>query len=279
MIVRAASDLSPAARAFDSIAVSFDEKFGQWLSVAAQRRAVRVALAEAFAPGSRLVEVGGGTGDDACWLVERGRSVLLTDASPAMVAVASAKLGGRTDCTPRVVAAEELETLAMELRRDGQDAFDGAYSNFAALNCVPDLQAVARGLARLLRPGAPALLVLFGTACLGEIVVEALRGRSGNMFRRFGRGNVHATLAGHDFPVHYHRKPALRAAMAPWFTYESRQAIGLAVPPSAAEPWISRHPRLLAILDRIDRRLSLPLAMFGDHVLYRFVRNSKAVDE
>ena len=52
-------------------------------------------------------------------------------------------------------------------------------------------------------------------------------------------------------------------------------AIGLFVPPSAAEPWISRHPRLLGLLEALDRGLSRPLAMLGDHVLYRFVRTEE----
>jgi hypothetical protein len=50
--------------------------------------------------------------------------------------------------------------------------------------------------------------------------------------------------------------------------------VGVFVPPSAAEPWISRHPRLLSVLERLDSRLSAPLAALGDHVLYRFVRRA-----
>ncbi|HYC66250.1 MAG TPA: class I SAM-dependent methyltransferase [Reyranellaceae bacterium] len=275
MTLPAAGDLSPAARAFDSIAGAFDERFGEWLSVAAQRRAVRAALAEAFAPGSRLIEIGGGTGEDACWLLDSGREVLVTDPSPAMVGAAAAKLRMLGRGEARVAAAERLDELASEL--GSEPGFDGAYSNFAALNCVTDLRPVGRGLARLLRPGAPALLVLFGTCCPGELIVEAVRDRPRNMFRRFARGDVRARLGAHDFAVRYHRAAAVRAAMAPWFDFSGRQAIGLAVPPSAAEPWISRHPRLLAALEAFDRGLSRPLAIFGDHVLYRFVRNSAEV--
>src|SRR5512146_3100385 len=84
--------LSPAALAFDALAERFDERYGGWRSVQAQRRAVRARLAATFAEGTRLVEVGGGTGEDACWLAERRRTVLLTDASPAMVRIAAAKL-------------------------------------------------------------------------------------------------------------------------------------------------------------------------------------------
>ena len=259
--------LGSAALAFDSIAGSFDARFGTWLSVAAQRRAVHRALAEAFPKGAKVIDVGGGTGEDARWLIERGREVLLTDASPAMIATASAKLGpgASAECIP----AERLGMLADKF---GEACFDGAYSNFAALNCVSDLDSFAAGLARLLRPGAPALLVLFGTMCPMEMMVEATRGRPRNIFRRFARGDAHARLGGHDFTIRYHRSSAFRKAMAPWFEPHGRQAIGLFVPPSAAEPWISRHPRLLRMLEALDNQLAAPLAAFGDHVQYRFVR-------
>jgi len=44
------------------------------------------------------------------------------------------------------------------------------------------------------------------------------------------------------------------------------------VPPSGAEPWISDHPRLLAVLETLDRMVAPPLTMLGDHVLYQFRR-------
>jgi len=114
--------------------------------------------------------------------------------------------------------------------------------------------------------------VLFGTVCPAEMLVEALRGRRRNIFRRFAKGDAPARLGGKQFAVRYHRAAELRSAMRPWFDYRSRQAIGLLVPPSAAEPWISRHPHVLSALEWADRPLSRPFAMFGDHVLYRFER-------
>ena len=263
-----ARDLAPAAMAFDSIAEGFDARFTPWLSVAAQRRAVREALVATFAPRSRLLELGGGTGDDALWMAGRGYQVLMTDPSPAMVRVASAKFAGRSALAAEVASAENLGAI------DGR--FDGAWSTFAGLNCVADLSPVGRGLARLLRPGAAAMLVLFGTFCPGEMLVEALRGRPRNMFRRRARGAVPARLNGHDFTVVYHRHRDLAAALSPWFVPAGRQGIGVFVPPSAAEPWISRHPHLLAGLDALDDALGRPLARFGDHILYRFVRTEAA---
>lgn len=266
------ASLPPAALAFDSIAAGFDRRFGTWASVAAQRRAVRSALAGAFPAGARLLEVGGGTGEDAQWLLERGRRVMLTDASPAMVEVAAGKLAGLAGAETAILPAERMEGFAAERAASGAPPFDGAYSNFAALNCVTDLSPFARGLAQLVRPGGSAMLVVFGVACPGEMITELLLGRPRNMVRRFARGDVAARLSRRSFTVRYHRQADLADALAPWFEPRNRVGIGVFVPPSAAEPWISRHPRLLAGLERLDSLLAHPLAVFGDHILYRFVR-------
>jgi SAM-dependent methyltransferase len=267
-----------AAAAFDAVADRFDERFTPWLSVARQRGAVRVELAAAFPRPARLIEIGGGTGEDALWLAARGHDVLFTDASPAMVRRAAAKLRGHVAEEPEVVAAEDLETLAARRADLGAPSFDGAFSNFAGLNCVADLRPVARGLASLVRPGGHVLLVLFGTFCPAEMAVEALRGRPRNMLRRLSAGDVPARLGGRSFTVRYHRASAIRRAMAPWFAPAGRCGIGVFVPPSAAEPWISRHPRLLRAVAAADRALSSPLAALGDHVLYRFVRGDAPAD-
>jgi SAM-dependent methyltransferase len=258
--------LSPAALAFDSVAGDFDDRFGAWLSVAAQRRPVRAALEAAFPKGSRLIEIGGGTGEDAHWLALRGRDVTLTDAAPTMIALAAEKLAHLPNARALVAPAEELDALAKH------GPFDGVYSNFAALNCVSELEPFARGLASLLRPGASALLVLFGTICPGEAIVECLRGRPRNALRRLARGDVAARLNGRHFTVRYHRAAEVRRAMSPWFRFERRLGVGVFVPPSAAEPWISRHPKVLGAQEWLDRMLASPLAALGDHVLYHFVR-------
>jgi SAM-dependent methyltransferase len=265
------STLRPAALAFDAIAPDFDTRFGAWRSVAAQRRAVRAALLSEFPAGGKILELGGGTGEDAAFLAERGFKLLLTDASPAMVSRAQAKLspfGSRAE----VAAAEESENFAYRYLAASEALFDGAFSNFAPLNCVIDLRPVARGLARLLKPGAAAMLVLFGTCCPGEMVTEILRGRPHLALRRFRRAEASARLANQDFRIVYHRRSALVRAFAPWFALEKRIGIGIAVPPSAAEPWISRQPGLLAAMEAFDKQLRRPLTILGDHVIYQFRR-------
>jgi ubiquinone/menaquinone biosynthesis C-methylase UbiE len=265
--------LRPAVQAFDAIAPAFDQRFGGWLSVSAQRRAVRAALLREFPRGGYILELGGGTGEDASFLAESGYNVLMTDPSPMMVALAKAKLSP-LGAHAEIAAGEEFEDFAASHILAGGPLFDGAFSNFAPLNCVVDLEPVARGLARLLKPGASAMLVMFGTCCPGEMLTEVLRKRPNQALRRWKRGPIPARLAKREFPIVYHRRAALMSAFAPWFVLEKRLGIGITVPPSAAEPWVSGQPRLLAAMEALDRVLSRPLAMLGDHVLYQFRRTA-----
>jgi SAM-dependent methyltransferase len=266
--------MRPAVEAFDAIAPIFDQRFGAWLSVAAQRRAVRGALLREFPKHGHILELGGGTGEDAAFLAGVGYDVLLTDPSPTMVALAKAKLSP-FGAQAEIATGEELEDFATRHLSNGGMLFDGAFSNFAPLNCVVDLGPVARGLAQLLKPGAPAMLVLFGTFCPGEMLTEVLHKRPDQVLRRRKRGPLPARLAKRNFPIVYHRRAALRRAFAPWFVLEKRLGIGVTVPPSAAEPWISHQPRLLGAMETLDRMLSRPLALLGDHVLYQFRRTTK----
>ena len=266
--------LRPPALAFDAIATGFDQRFGAWQSVAAQRRAVRSALLRAFPKQGHILELGGGTGEDAVFLAERGFNVFLTDPSPAMVSVAKKKLlpfGGKV----AIASGEEMEILAQKHLAGGVCRFDGAFSNFAPLNCVAELRPVARGLFHLLKPGAPLLLVMFGVFCPAEMVTEILHGRPRLALRRLKRGEAPARLGGREFRVVYHRRAELIRTFYPWFRLEKRLGIGVTVPPSAAEPWISGHSSVLAAMEALDRVLARPLAAFGDHILYQFRRTEE----
>jgi SAM-dependent methyltransferase len=186
-----------------------------------------------------------------------------------MVRIAGEKLRPFGLPAPRVVAAEQLEQALGDIRAP----FDGAFSNFAALNCVSDLAPVGRALARLVRPGGVVLFVVFGVSPPGEWIIQLLRGDVGAAFRRASRGDVAARLGGQDFFVRYHRQRDIVDAMAPAFRLTRRLGIGVFVPPSAAEPWISGHPRIINLLERLDRVASRPLALLGDHVLFQFEGN------
>ncbi|MFI5182204.1 MAG: class I SAM-dependent methyltransferase [Thermoanaerobaculia bacterium] len=265
-----ASALPPAVRAFDALAGLFDERFGAWQSVAAQRRAVRRELLSAFPEEAALLELGGGTGEDALFLARHSRRVHVTDGAPAMVMRTREKAEAQslTDrVTAEAVAIEELGSFAEARATAGLPPFAGAYSNFAVFNCVEDLPAAGRALARLVRPGGRVLLVIFGPLSPGEILTLLLRGEGRTAFRRLARGKVPARVGGHEFTVRYPPPSEIARAFSPGFALTRILGIGVFVPPSSAEPEISSWPRLLSALEALDRIAARPLAHLGDHIL------------
>jgi SAM-dependent methyltransferase len=269
--------LPPAVRAFDKSASRFDERFGAWTSVAAQRDAVRRHLTRIFPAGSRLLELGGGTGEDAVFLLKRGYQVTLTDGSPSMVALAEAKVRA-AGFAQAPVEHLVLEDIAAFERHSTRAPFDGVYSNFASLNCVRDLSVLNPPLARLVRPGGACALVVFGPCSIGEVVVELARGRPGGAFRRF-RAAAPAKLGGEHFEVWYPSPRRVARSLAPYFRMRGVRGIGILVPPSAAEPWISKHPRLVSAMAILDRALSAPMALLADHVLIHLERTTHIAPE
>ena len=268
------SSQSMAVDAFDAVAERFDGRFGHLLSVAAQRRAVRRELLRCFPAGSRLLELGGGTGDDAVFLAQRGRRVVMTDGSERMVRVATDRVRA-SGCEQMVesfpVLIEEIGRL-VDLK-PSDIPFDGVFSNFAALNCVEHLAPVGRALAGLVRPGGLALLVVFGPFPIGEVMVQLGRGRVSRAFRRFrGRGSADAQLNGRHFRVWYPGPREVARAFEPFFRLRGKRGIGVLVPPSDAEPDISAFPRVVRFMEATDRVIGRPMAILGDHVLLTFER-------
>jgi SAM-dependent methyltransferase len=262
--------LTAAATAFDYVASTYDEHFTYTAVGRAQRKQVWVQLLAAFPVGSRILELNCGTGEDARFLAKLGRSVFACDASAAMIEVAKRnhRNGGRIANLEYLhLSNEDLGALPT-----GRP-FDGAFSNFSGLNCLGNLQPIARDLASLIKPGGRVLACLWSRVCVAEILWYLLHGQPLKAVRR-RRSQAVARLGGLTIPVTYHTLGGLRRSFSPWFKLKSRRAIGLFVPPSYAERWMSRNEKMLERFEALDRSCAkLPfLRDFGDHILLEFVR-------
>ena len=260
------------AAPFDEAAGHYDQVFTNSRIGRAQRLFVWEELAKTFHAGDQILEIGCGTGVDACYLAERGVRVLGCDSSPKMIAVAVRKLqdSPRSELVEvRVLAAEHISSLR------GQKLFDGAFSNFGALNCVADLKSQAEGLAVLMRPGATALLCWMGPFCLWETLWYLLQGKPGKAFRRRHReGIVTRVDGGVPVTVYYPSVRMLARTFAPHFSIKSIKGVGVTVPPSYLEPLARRFPRLLnaaVVADGILGRCP-GIRLLADHILIRLER-------
>ena len=251
--------------AFDALAERYDEQFTRTQIGTAMRAVVWARCAARFSPGFRILEMNCGTGEDARWLATRGMEVVATDVSPGMIAVSRRKLAAATDGR-----AVQFQTLAWEeLGTLDAAPFDGMLSNFGGLNCVADLNGAATHLATKLKPGAVAILCIMGPRVPWEWLWFLAHGRPDCAFRRLRRNRSWSGIA-----IHYPTITDTVLAFGTHFRLLRVGAIGALLPPPYTESALDRYPRLLATLERLERRWEVrwPLPQLADHYLLELER-------
>jgi ubiquinone/menaquinone biosynthesis C-methylase UbiE len=169
----------------------------------AQRQRVWRELDRLFHPGDQVLDLGCGTGDDALYLASRGVNVLGIDSADGMIKIARER---GVEAWP--IAIEEMSWL----HREFAGAFDGALSNFGALNCIQDLTSVSADLAQLVRPGGRLALCVMSRFCWSD---------HRNLIARW---LGHATWRGID--VHYRSARSIARTFAPYFVLQKKISIG-----------------------------------------------------
>ncbi|HEY4689767.1 MAG TPA: methyltransferase domain-containing protein [Anaerolineae bacterium] len=263
--------------AFDRIATQYDRDFTDTRLARILREAVWMRLARHIRPGSRVLEIGCGTGEDAVWLARQGAHVLATDVSQAMLDVTRQK-AQRAGVADRV-ETQLLDAAAPLSRVLGEGpGVRAAFSNFGALNCVGDLHPIAHALAEWVPPGGGLVLVLINRWCAWEIAWHLLHLQPRVAFRRLRRDGVDARVGGGTVHTWYPSIGSIRRTFTPHFELKRVTGLGVCLPPSYLEPVVARRPRLFLALSRIERSAaSTPvLKRLADHVILEFERTASA---
>ena len=258
------------ATAFDRAAGSYARDYASnpvmaWLGDDTFDRLCRL-----FPPGSRLLEIGCGTGEMALRLAEAGRAVVATDIAPGMVARAQ-------DTAATSPARDRLVWLATPAAEIGElvaGPFAGAYSNLGALNCEPNLSEFVRSLAGLLAPGGAFLCSVMNRWCAWEIAWGLLHGRPREATRRLARrkGWAPARMSAGEgqapsiIQVRYFTPGEFASAFRAYFRVETVLGYPVLIPP----PYLAaRFPGGPARLSSPERRVHAwpGFRSLGDHFL------------
>jgi SAM-dependent methyltransferase len=258
--------LRETQEAFDSVAADYDGPRGNNDLIQDMRREIWRILDATFEPGSRLIDLGCGTGLDAVRMATVGHHVTAMDWSPRMVE-RTRQRAEREHLANRV---QSIIVGAHELSRvDGQDQYDGAYSNLGALNCVPDLAETAVQCARLLKPRSALVFSVIGRICPWEIACYALQRNWGRIGVRFAAAMVPVNMNKRVVWTRYYTPREFYGAFERQFTLEYWRGLCIFAPPPYMAGMKAKRFRLYQGLWRLDRQIAgwPVLRSVGDHFI------------
>lgn len=268
------------ARAFDQVAPGYEALYGPDGNPLMRRlRQDNLArLLDTFPAGSRLLEIGCGTGEEALALARAGRQVLAIDVSPQMAARTAAR--ARQDGLAGRVTALALPAAGLAALQPRQP-FDGAYASFGALNCEPDLDRFAGALAAVLPPGAAFVTTVMARWAPVEVLWHLAHLQPGKATRRWAPRWQPAAIESSpgqrvQVQVRYFSVGELARTFAPAFALASQLACLLLLPPPYLPDLYSKHRRFFTRLEPWERRLRgrWPWNQMGDHLALTFRRTA-----
>ena len=258
------AQLLDTQRAFDSVAADYDGPRGNNALIQRMRLTLWDTVRREVPTGSRLLDLGCGTGIDAVEFASRGYPVVASDWSPGMVE--------RTRLRAEAVGMEErVQAVHVGVHQLDQleGSFGGIYSNFGPLNCAPDMAAVANQCARLLQPGGKLVLSVIGRICPWEVGYYLFKGRLKRASIRATRGATAVGMNRHTIWTHYYLPREFYRAFAPHFSLNGYRALSLFMPPPYLVDFYERHQTGCEWLGKLDDRFGAwPLLRdMGDHFL------------
>ena len=230
-----------AAKAFNKQSAVFDELYSSNIIIQYKRQRVREHVQRWLPPGSRILELNAGTGDDAIWFARQGHSVHATDISAGMQEkllwkVKQLKL--ESEITHELCSFTDLKSLF------DKGPYNMIFSNFAGLNCTGELDKALQSFSSLLKPGGLVTLVILPRFCLWETLL-LFRGKFKTAFRRlFSKNGVRAHIEREYFTCWYYNPSYVIHHLKNSFEVLSVEGLCTLVPPSYLENFPVKRPGL-----------------------------------
>lgn len=254
------------AGAFGKQAPLFDVLYGPDPCIQYKRTRVRTHVLKYLRPGSDILELNAGTGEDAIYFARQKHRVHATDIAEGMLAVAKEKIsaGHAED----LVSCEQCSYTALAgLKYKGP--FDLIFSNFAGLNCTGELDKVLAGFSDLLKPGGLVTLVVLPRFCLWELLL-LLKGKFRTAFRRFRtRTGTNAKVEDESFACWYYNPSYITDRLKDEFELLEIEGLCTIVPPSYIAGFAEKYPGLFRFLCKTEEKYkcSWPWKYIGDYYI------------
>lgn len=255
-----------AADAFSRQSSIFDELYGFNPIINYKRERVRNHVLQYLPARAHILELNAGTGEDAIFFAQQGHQVHATDIAEGMQQVLKEKVAFHqlsSNISTEICSFHALDQLQQ------QGPYDHIFSNFAGLNCSPQLDQVLASLPALLKPGGTITLVIMPRFCLWEVLL-ALKGDFKTAFRRFrGRNGSPAQVEGVPFYCWYYLPSYVRKHLKQECIHLCTETLCALVPPSYLENFPFRFRHLYRWLQQAENKAKTlrPLTVMGDYYI------------
>lgn len=255
-----------AEKAFSKQAAIFDQVYSSNIIIQYKRHRVRDHLKQFLTPGSKILELNAGTGDDAVWFAEQGHMVHATDISKGMQEKLAEKIHQHkleSQVSYELCSFTELDHLK------NKGPYDLIFSNFAGLNCTGELDKVLHSFSSLLTSNGIVTLVILPKFCLWETMLF-LKGDFKTAFRRFfSRKGVKAHIEGEYFTCWYYNPSYVIRNMKNAYEILSVEGLCTLVPPSYLENFPAKRPSLFNWLKEKEGKwkANWPWNRIGDYYI------------
>jgi ubiquinone/menaquinone biosynthesis C-methylase UbiE len=255
-----------AASAFSKQSQVFDDIYTGNAIIQYKRARVRDHVNRFLAPGSHILELNAGTGEDSVYFAHAGHRVHATDLADGMLEALRAKV--KAHQLEQRVSTEKCSYTALHtLQHKGP--YDLIFSNFAGLNCTGQLRQVLVSLWPLLKPKGQVTLVLLPPFCLWETLL-ALRGQFKLALRRFNskKGRT-AYVEGIPFTCWYYKPSFVTGLLQQDYEVLGLEGLCTIVPPSYLEQFPAKYPKAYRFFIGLENKWKhrWPWSHIGDYYI------------
>jgi ubiquinone/menaquinone biosynthesis C-methylase UbiE len=255
-----------AEAAFSNQSVVFDDLYSGNTIINYKRKRVRDHVLQYLKPGSSILELNSGTGEDALFFARKGFKVHATDISAGMQNELKRKAAS---AGLQYIITNELCSYTQLNKLENKGPYDLIFSNFAGLNCTGELGKVLHSFSPLLKPGGTATLVILPKFCLWETLL-IFKGKFKTAFRRFfsGKGRK-AHVEGVHFKCWYYNPSYVVKQLKNDFDVLSIEGLCTIVPPSYIEGFAEKHPLAYKFLTGLEDKWksAWPWKYMGDYYI------------
>lgn len=245
------------AAPFDHIAPTYNSVFTRSMIGQFQRKRVWKYI-ETIIPqlrGFEMLELNNGIGEDALVFGDKGFNIIATDINEEMLKVTQKR-------AEQVSMQNRISSHYLDLESISDTLFDKKYdlvfSNFGGINSVSpeSLKKLFETLPSILNPGGRFIGVVMPKFCAWETIFFLLRFQFKKAFRRFNANDGLIDPADGIPKTWYYHPSQVKNWAKPYFKTICVRPVGIALPPSYLERFVSLKKRWLFILNRFEKSIA-----------------------